>query len=316
VNDELPDIDPNLPATDPAAMEEFNRRHIVPRFRAKGGKLGGQFEGMPVLLLNTVGARSGAARTVPLAYVEDGDRYVVIASRAGAPTNPAWYHNLLAHPGATVEIGTDRLEVRASVAVGEERDRLFQKVAAQLPMFGVYQQKTRRRIPVVVLERSKDARPASTIADRIEREVLIEAPVEVVWSAVTEPDLIGRWFADAAQVDVRLGGQGTLTWGDRATAQPTVAPITVEAVEPPRRFAFRWGQPEGAGPGEGNSRLVEFTLSPEGARTRVRLVERGWQALALPEERKAREFDIFSRGWDVHLSSLRDFAARRSQTSP
>lgn len=153
MNDTLPEIDPNTAETDPVAQQQFNQL-LIPQFRASGGRLGGQFAEVPVLLLNTVGAKSGAPRTAPVSYVQDGDRYLIVASKAGAPTNPAWYHNLVAAPTATVELGADTFEVRARVAEGEERDRLFQKVASQLPLFGHYQQKTARRIPVVVLQRT------------------------------------------------------------------------------------------------------------------------------------------------------------------
>jgi deazaflavin-dependent oxidoreductase (nitroreductase family) len=148
----LPDIDPALPVTDPAAMKEFNQL-LIDQFRARGGRLTGQLAGAPLLLLNTVGAKSGRAHTTPLGYIRDAGRYVVAASNAGAPTNPAWYHNLLARPTATVELGPDRFDVRSRVAEGEERGRLFQQLAAQWPMQLDCQQKTSRQIPVVVLER-------------------------------------------------------------------------------------------------------------------------------------------------------------------
>jgi deazaflavin-dependent oxidoreductase (nitroreductase family) len=149
----LPEIDPWLPASDPAAMNEFNQSVIV-EFRASGGRLGGQFAGMPVLLLLTVGAQSGARRTTPLAYLKDGDRYVIVASKAGAPTHPAWYHNLIARATAQIEVEAERFDVRWRIAAGEERDHLYARISAQLPMFADYQQKTRRLIPVVVLERA------------------------------------------------------------------------------------------------------------------------------------------------------------------
>jgi deazaflavin-dependent oxidoreductase (nitroreductase family) len=147
------DIDPTQAARDAGAMREFNRS-LIAEFRAGGGQLGGRFAGVPVLLLSTVGARSGAPRTTPLNYTRDGDRYVVVASKRGAPTNPAWYHNLLARPTASIEVGTERFEVRWRVAEGEERDRLYAELAAQLPLFADYQRRTSRRIPVLVLERA------------------------------------------------------------------------------------------------------------------------------------------------------------------
>ena len=133
-------------------MEAFNR-DLVKEYRANGGTVTGPFAGRPLLLLTTTGARSGEPRTTPLVYTTDGERLVIIASKGGAPTNPAWYHNLTANPEATVELGTERFQVRAEVAQGEERDRLFEAQAAQMPNFAEYQQKTSRRIPVVTLQR-------------------------------------------------------------------------------------------------------------------------------------------------------------------
>lgn len=132
---------------------DFNTS-VVAEFRANSGKVGGMFAGMPMLLLTTVGARSGKERTNPLAYTRAGDRYVIIASKGGAPTNPEWYHNLVANPTATVEVGQERFQVRASVAQGEERDRLYAAQAAMLPNFAEYQRNTTRRIPVFTLERT------------------------------------------------------------------------------------------------------------------------------------------------------------------
>ena len=132
--------------------DEANRA-IIAEFRATRGNVGGVFAGTPLLLLTTTGAKSGAPRTTPVCYTRDGDRYVVLASRAGAPTNPAWYHNLLAHPRATVELGGECFAAASSVVTGEERERLFAAQAALLPFFAEYQQRTSRRIPVVVLER-------------------------------------------------------------------------------------------------------------------------------------------------------------------
>jgi len=135
-------------------INEFNRR-VIEEFRANGGKVGGQFASAPMLILTTTGARSGRTHTTPLVYSRDGDRIVVIASKAGAPTNPAWYHNLVAHPDATVELGRERFQVKAVIAAGEERRRLFDNQAKQLPIFADYQKRTSRQIPVVVLERTR-----------------------------------------------------------------------------------------------------------------------------------------------------------------
>lgn len=133
-------------------MEAFNR-DLVNEYRANGGTVTGPFAGRPLLLLTTTGARSGEQRTTPLVYSTDGDLLVVIASKGGAPTHPAWYHNLTANPEATVELGTERFQVRAEVAQGEERDRLFEAQATQMPNFAEYQRKTSRRIPVFKLRR-------------------------------------------------------------------------------------------------------------------------------------------------------------------
>src|SRR5262245_39064657 len=133
-------------------MNRFNQL-LIAEFRARRGQLSGQLTGAPILLLNTVGAKTGRARTTPLGYIRDQGRYVVAASKAGAPTNPDWYYNLASRPTATVETGTDTIAVRTRVAHGEERIRLFQQLATQWPMQLDYQQQTTRLIPVVVLER-------------------------------------------------------------------------------------------------------------------------------------------------------------------
>jgi len=129
---------------------DFNTR-IIEEFRANGGKLGGPFEGAPMVLLTTTGAKSGIRRTTPLAYLPDGERIVVFASKAGAPTNPDWYHNLRAHPEVTVEVGAETRQLRASEAEGEERDRLYAEQARRMPGFADYQAKTSRVIPVIAL---------------------------------------------------------------------------------------------------------------------------------------------------------------------
>jgi deazaflavin-dependent oxidoreductase (nitroreductase family) len=131
---------------------DFNQR-IIEEFRANGGVVGGPFRGAPMLLLTTTGAKSGRQRVNPLVYLPDGDRFVIIASKGGAPTNPDWYHNLLANPETTIEVGTETIPVRADVLTGEERDRLYAKQAAERPAFAEYQAKTARRIPVIALRR-------------------------------------------------------------------------------------------------------------------------------------------------------------------
>lgn len=126
---------------------------IIDQFRANAGQiLTGPFAGRRLMLLTTSGAKTGRLLTKPLGFTRDGERYVVIASKGGAPTNPAWYHNLVANPRVTVEIGGERFEAQASVAEGTERERLYAQQAAQIPVFGEYQKMTQRQIPVVVLE--------------------------------------------------------------------------------------------------------------------------------------------------------------------
>ncbi len=129
---------------------------IIQEFHAKGGKGVGQF-GNRLVLLTTTGARSGKEGTTPVMYHRDGERYVVVASKSGAPDNPAWYYNLKANPVARVEVGTESgtetFEVRAHEAQGEERERIWADRVAIAPGFGDYQRKTSRRIPVMILER-------------------------------------------------------------------------------------------------------------------------------------------------------------------
>ncbi|MGP3961112.1 SRPBCC domain-containing protein [Nonomuraea sp. 3N208] len=152
----------------------------------------------------------------------------------------------------------------------------------------------------------------------IEREILIEAPVEVVWGVVTEPDQISSWFTNAADIDVREGGKGTLTWADRAAKEIT-APVTVEitvvAVEAPRLFSFRWAYPDGAQPREGNSVLVEFTLTPEGESTRVRVTECGLSEIDWTEEQKVTYAQEHIHGWSKHLADLVAYASAKERAS-
>jgi deazaflavin-dependent oxidoreductase (nitroreductase family) len=129
---------------------DFNAQ-IIEEFRANEGRVGGMFQGSTLLLLHHTGAKSGVSRINPLGYLSDGRRYVVFASKAGAPTNPDWYHNLKANPNATIEVGTDTLDVVASEATGEERERLYRTQAERVPQFAEYQKQTERIIPVIVL---------------------------------------------------------------------------------------------------------------------------------------------------------------------
>ena len=137
-------------------MSDWNTK-IIDEFHAKGGRNVGPF-GDRLLLLTTRGAKSGRAHTTPLAYTRDGDKYVIIASMGGAPRHPAWYHNLVAHPDAEVEVGTERFKVHATpLPSGPERDRLYEAQAQLMPGFRSYQEKTTRIIPVVLLERERSA---------------------------------------------------------------------------------------------------------------------------------------------------------------
>jgi deazaflavin-dependent oxidoreductase (nitroreductase family) len=129
--------------------EDMNAK-VIDEFHANEGRVG-MLEGMPLLLLHHTGAKSGKRRINPLAYQSDNGRYVVFASKAGAPTNPDWYHNLKAKPDVTIEVGTDTIDVVASEAAGEERERLYRTQAELLPQFADYEAKTTRVIPVIVL---------------------------------------------------------------------------------------------------------------------------------------------------------------------
>ena len=134
-------------------MSDFNQA-IINEFRANGGRVGGYFAGASMLLLHTVGAKSGQPRTNPLVYITDADRVVVIASKGGADTHPDWYYNLLATPLVTVELGAEQFPARATVVTEEpERSRLYAKMVAHRPGFAEYEHKTRRTIPVIILER-------------------------------------------------------------------------------------------------------------------------------------------------------------------
>ena len=136
---------------------EDRDRGIIEEFRANAGSVGGPFEGRPMLLLHHTGARTGTERTSPLVYLPDGDRYVIFASKGGAPTNPDWFHNLIAHPDVWIEVGTRTLRVHARVAEGDERDELWREQVRRIPAFGDYQARAgARTIPVLVLERRPD----------------------------------------------------------------------------------------------------------------------------------------------------------------
>ena len=130
-------------------MSGWNDR-IIEEFRANGGAVAA-FAHQPLLLLTHTGAKSGIRRVNPVAYFRDGDRYLIVASKGGAPTNPDWYHNLLANPRATVEVGTETFEVTAEPVEGPDRGRIWTMITAQNPAFATYEGKTERTIPVVAL---------------------------------------------------------------------------------------------------------------------------------------------------------------------
>jgi deazaflavin-dependent oxidoreductase (nitroreductase family) len=129
---------------------EHNRK-VIDQFRSHGGKVGSGK--VPHLLLTTTGARSGLARVNPLNYSTDGDRFIVMASKGGSATHPDWYYNLAANPQVIVEVGAERFNAQATVAEGQERERLFAQHAALMPYFAGFQKKTKRQIPVIILER-------------------------------------------------------------------------------------------------------------------------------------------------------------------
>ncbi len=133
-------------------MTDWNKK-VIEEFRANDGVVGGMFAGMDLLLLHTIGAKSGQPRLNPMAYTKDGDRYIVIASKGGAPSNPAWYYNLVANPDVTVEVGSETFAARATPADEPERTELYDKMASKYAAFAEYRDKTERTIPVVILTR-------------------------------------------------------------------------------------------------------------------------------------------------------------------
>jgi deazaflavin-dependent oxidoreductase (nitroreductase family) len=133
-------------------VSNWNQK-IIDEFRANRGKVGGPFEGAPMLILHTTGAKTGLPRVNPMMYLEDDGVVHVFASKAGAPSNPDWYHNLVANPEVTVEIGAETFPATARVVEGEDRDRIYARQAELYPGFAEYQAKTDRVIPVVALDR-------------------------------------------------------------------------------------------------------------------------------------------------------------------
>ncbi|MEO3795477.1 nitroreductase/quinone reductase family protein [Nonomuraea sp. B10E15] len=144
-------------------------QQIIDEFRANQGQVGGPFEGARLLLLTTVGAKSGERRTTPLGYLPDGDRVVVIASAGGSPRHPAWYHNLLADPEVTVEDGIFAYPATAVVLEGEERDRVFARAVEADPAWGAYQDRAGRDLPVVALVERDAGPPAGSLGDALKK---------------------------------------------------------------------------------------------------------------------------------------------------
>ena len=147
------------------------------------------------------------------------------------------------------------------------------------------------------------------VPDQIERETVIDAPVERVWELITQPEHVGRWFGDAgAEIDLRPGGEMVLRWAEHGTTHGRV-----EAVEPHTRFSYRWApfkEPAGEEPVAGNSTLVEFTLAPEGDATRLRVVESGFASLATSDEQRSANHASNTGGWRHELDELRDYATK------
>lgn len=153
-------------------------------------------------------------------------------------------------------------------------------------------------------------------ADSVEREILIEASPEIVWGVITEPEQITRWFSDEADgVEGRAGTDGTLTWkpGGRGGEKKSdmVVPIRVVDAEPFRRFSFRWNHPEGSGPDDSNSALVEFSLFEEARGTRLRVLESGIAAVTHDEASTARYLEEHEHGWEKHLGKMLDYLAAK-----
>jgi uncharacterized protein YndB with AHSA1/START domain len=153
---------------------------------------------------------------------------------------------------------------------------------------------------------SKEVEMSIQVPDRIDHEVVVEAPPERVWAIVTEPAHVAAWFGDSAEIDLRPGGDMTLHWKDHGSFLGRV-----EQVDPPRLFSFRWARPADVAPAAGNATLVEFTLTPEGPNTRLRVVESGFRDLDLPEAEQAEHAVGNQKGWAHELGELVEYAAER-----
>jgi uncharacterized protein YndB with AHSA1/START domain len=148
------------------------------------------------------------------------------------------------------------------------------------------------------------------VPNRIEREIVIDAPVDVVWAVVTEPEQISGWFSDAVELDLRPGGEATFAWHGHGTVHGLV-----ERVEPPHAFAFRWVPAHSTEVADGNLLLVEFTLTPEGEGTRLKVVETGFAQLAGSDDERREHFDGHRRGWELELGHLVAYVAEHTQES-
>lgn len=147
------------------------------------------------------------------------------------------------------------------------------------------------------------------VPDRVEREIVIDAPPDIVWSVITEAEHVGRWFSDSAAVDLRPGGELILTWDEHGAVY-----WRVERIDPPRFVSFRWLRPVPDQSGadellEDNSTLVEFSLDAEGDATRLRVVESGFAELAGSQEENAKDAEEHRRGWELELDELRDYVS-------
>jgi uncharacterized protein YndB with AHSA1/START domain len=151
----------------------------------------------------------------------------------------------------------------------------------------------------------------------VEREILIEASPAVVWGVITEPEQISRWFSDEADIHGQAGADGTLTWkpGGRGGTKESdlIVPIRVVEAEPFHHFSFRWNHPEGTGPDQSNSALVEFSLVEEADGTRLTVVESGIDAVTRDEQEKARYMEEHEHGWGKHFGEMRDYVASKTR---
>jgi uncharacterized protein YndB with AHSA1/START domain len=151
-------------------------------------------------------------------------------------------------------------------------------------------------------------------ADRIEREIDIDAPIDVVWTVITEPEHITGWFTDSVDLEVRPGTEGRFGWDGKATGRAMTVNLRVERLEPPHFFSFRWNYPDGAEPGETNAPLVEFSLESRGDTTRLRLVESGLEAVVCSDEARETYFSEHTNGWAQIVERLREYAPTQRST--